>query len=167
MSYCIDANVFITVWHVTYPRKIFPTLYRAMGNKLPGNIILIKPIFDQIEPVSGRKDAQKLQQEHPVRLWLKEDMGINETPIDDKVRQKALELMAQYETDEYSKGADEKDVILIAFALLGNHAVVTLEEKQKQLPAKKSNYKIPLICQIENVECISFVELLGRCNISV
>ena len=75
--------------------------------------------------------------------------------------------MAKYETDEYSKGADEKDVTLIAFALLGNHTVVTLEEKQKQPPAKKSNYKIPLICQIENVECISFIELLGRCNISV
>ena len=167
MSYCIDANVFITVWHVTYPRKIFPTLYRAMENKLPGNLILIKPVFDEIEPVSGRKDPQKLKQEHPVRMWLKEGVAINETAIDDKVRQKALELMAKYETDEHSKGADEKDITLIAFALLGNHTIVTLEAKQKQPPAKKSNYKIPLICQIENVECISFIELLGRCNISV
>ena len=167
MSYCIDANVFITVWHVTYPRKIFPTLYRAMENKLSGNIILIKPVFDEIEPVSGKKDSQKLKQEHPVRLWLKEEMGINETAIDDKVKQMALELMAKYETDEYSRGADEKDVTLIAFALLGNHTVVTLEEKQTQPPAKKSNYKIPLICQEENVQCINFVELLGRCNIEV
>ena len=167
MSYCIDANVFITVWHITYPREIFPTLYRAMENKLSGNIILIKPVFDEIEPVSGRKDVQKLKQEHPVRLWLKEEMGIDETPIDDKVRQKALDLMAKYETDEYSKGADEKDITLIAFALLGKHTVVTLEAKQKQPPDKKSNYKIPLICQIENVECISFVDLLGRCNIEV
>ena len=167
MSYCIDANVFITVWHVTYPRKIFPTLYREMENKLSGNLILIKPVFDEIEPVSGRKEPPKLKQEHPVRMWLKEEMGINEMAIDDKVRQKALELMAKYETDEYSRGADEKDVTLIAFALLGNHTVVTLEEKQKQPPAKKSNYKIPLICQIENVQCINFVELLWRCNISV
>ena len=167
MSYCIDANVFITVWHVTYPRKIFPSLYRAMENKLLGNIILIKPVFDEIEPVSGRKETQRLKQEHPVRMWLKEDMGINETPIDDRVRQKALELMAKYETDEHSRGADEKDVTLIAFALLSNHTVVTLEEKQKQPPAKKSNYKIPLICQEENVECINFVDLLGRCNIEV
>ena len=167
MSHCIDANVFITVWHVTYPREIFPTLYREMDNKLPGNIILIKPVFDEIEPVSGRKETQRLKQEHPVRMWLKEDMGINETPIDDKVRQKALELMAKYETDEHSRGADEKDVTLIAFALLSNHTVVTLEAEQKQPPAKTSNYKISLICQIENVECISFVELLGRCNIRV
>ena len=94
-------------------------------------------------------------------------MGINETLLDDKVRQKALELMAKYETDEHSRGADEKDVTLIAFALLGNHTIVTLEEKQKQPPAKKSNYKILLICQIETIECIDFVELLGRCNIRV
>lgn len=81
MSYCIDANVFITVWHVIYPREIFPTLYRAMENKLPGNIILIKPVFDEIEPVSGRKEKAKLRKEHPVRLWLKEEMDINETAL--------------------------------------------------------------------------------------
>lgn len=75
--------------------------------------------------------------------------------------------MAKYETDEYARGADEKDVTLIAFALLGNHTVVTLEEKQKQPPAKKSNYKIPLICHLKNVECINFVDLLRRCNIEV
>ena len=167
MSYCIDANVFITVWHVTYPPAIFPTLYQEMKNTLPGKIILIKPVFDEIEPVSGKKDVQTLKKEHPVRMWLKEDMGINEMAIDDKVKQKALELMAKYETEERSKGADEKDVTLMAFALLGNHTVVTLEAEQKQPPAKKLNYKIPLICQKENVECISFVELLGRCNIKV
>ena len=167
MRYCIDANVFITVWHVTYPPNIFPTLYREMENKLPVNIILIKPVFDEIEPVSGQKDAQKSRQEHPVRLWLEKDMRIDETAIDDQVKQKALELMEKYETDERSKGADETDVTLIAFALLGNHTVVTLEEKQSQPPAKKSNYKISLICQKENVPCINFVELLGRCNITV
>ena len=167
MSYCVDADVFVTAWNVAYPKTIFPTLYREMERKLPSHIILIKPVFDEIEPVSGRKDPQKLKEQHPVRTWLKIDLGINETLIDDSVKQKGLALMNKYETDEHSKGASETDITLIAYALLHLHTVVTLEAEQKQKPAKKSNYKIPLICQEEGIKCINFVELLRQCKITV
>lgn len=167
MSYCLDADVFITAWNVTYPKSIFPTLYQEMQGKLPSQIILIKPVFDEIEPVSGRKDPQKLKEQHPIRTWLKNDLSINETPIDDSVEQKALELMNKYETDEHSKGASETDITLVSYAWLHSHTVVTLEAEQNQKPAKKSKYKIPLICREEAVECINFVELLKRCKITV
>ena len=167
MSYCVDANVFITAWNVTYPKSIFPTLYREMEGKLPNHIILIKPVFDEIEPVSGRKDPQKLKEQHPVRTWLKIDLGISETLVDDSVKQKALELMGKYETDEHTKGASETDITLIAYTSLHTHSVVTIEAVQKQKPAKKSNYKIPLICQEEGIKCINFVELLKQCKITV
>ena len=65
------------------------------------------------------------------------------------------------------KGANEADISLIAFALLKDQTVVTLEAQQNQKPNKRSNYKIPLICQEENVECIDFVELLARLKIVV
>ena len=138
-----------------------------MEGKLPENIILIKPVFDEIEPVSGKKDSQKLKEQHPVRTWLKEDLAISETPVEDSVKQNALELMGKYETDEHSKGASETDITLIAYASLHVHTVVTLEAEQNQPPVKKSNYKIPLICREEGVECINFVELLRRCRITV
>ncbi len=167
MSYCVDANVFITVWNLTYPKSVFPTMYREMEGKLHDRIILIKPVFDEIEPVSGNIDPQKLKEQHPVRTWLKNDLGISETPVDDSVKQKALELMGKYETDEHSKGASEIDITLIAYASLHAHTIVTFEAEQNQKPAKKSNYKIPLICREESVECINFVELLTRCEITV
>ena len=31
MNYCIDANVFITVWHTTYPSKIRATIKLVAG----------------------------------------------------------------------------------------------------------------------------------------
>ena len=167
MSYCLDADVFITAWNVTYPKSVFPTLYQEMQGKLPSEIILIKPIFDEIEPVSGKIDSQTLKKQHPVRTWLKNDLSINETLIDDSVEQKALELMNKYETEEHSKGASEADIKLISYALLYSHTVVTLEAEQNQKPLKKSKYKIPLICLEEAVECINFVELLKRCKITV
>ena len=168
MSYCVDTNVFITAWYVTYPPRIFPSLYREMESKLPNKIILIKPIFDEIEPISGsKKSAEELRKEHPVRFWLKEQMGIDETPIDDNVKQKSLELMSKYKTEESAKGASENDIKLIAYASIHSHTVVTLESEQKQKPNSKSNYKIPLICKIENVECIDFIEMLNQCGIKV
>ena len=169
MSYCVDANVFMTAWYKTYSPKIFPTLYQRMQEKLGGNIILIQPVFDEIEPIDNRKkkDKEKLRETHPLRMWLEEDLRIEETPLDDTVKQKALDLMVKYETDENGKGANEADISLIAFALLKDQTVVTLEAQQNQKPNKRSNYKIPLICQQENVECIDFVELLGRFKIVV
>ena len=182
MSYCVDANVFITAWYERYPKRTFPTLYRELKSKLPSQIILIKPIFDEIEPIENHKlaildkiasnedeekEQKKLLENHPVRIWLKKEMRIKETPIDGKVEMLALELEGKYETDEVSKGASPQDIKLIAFASLGNHSVVTFESEQKEPPSKKSNYKIPLICKEEKVECISFVEMLNRCDIIV
>ena len=53
MSYCVDANVFITAWHETYRRHLFPKLYHELKSKLSDQIIIIKPIFDEIEPITG------------------------------------------------------------------------------------------------------------------
>ena len=184
MNYCIDANVFITVWHTTYPRKLFPSLYQEMESKLPSKIILIKPIFDEIEPllegdrklnifdrIEGSDDGKKkkkLLENHPVRIWLKKDMRIRETLITDEVERLALELMEKYEIDNNSaKGASSEDIKLIAFASLGNHTVVTLESQQNTAPRKKSNYKIPLICAEQKVKYIGFTSLLERCSIRV
>ncbi len=167
MSYCVDANVFITAWHETYPPDVMSALYTEMENKLSSKIILIKPIFDEIEPILNKKSREQLENDHPVRLWLTEKLNIKETPIDNGVNQRALELMNKYETDEGPRGANSEDIKLIAFASLNTHKVVTLESEQEEMPKKKSNYKIPLICQQENVRCINFIGLLRECNISI
>ena len=182
MSYCIDTNVFITAWHRDYPKHIFPKLYRELKNKLLEQIIIIKPIFDEIEPITGgdkklnlfdkrtpneheKKEQQALLRSHPVRIWLKREMKIKETPITEEVEKLALELKGKYETDEILKGASSVDIKLIAFAALKNHIIVTFETHQINVPDKKSKYKIPLICEEEGVQCITFVEMLSRINI--
>lgn len=48
-----------------------------------------------------------------------------------------------------------------------NKTVVTFEREQTQKPAKKSNYKIPLICRDQEVCCINFVKMLQNLKIKV
>ena len=182
MSYCIDTNVFITAWHKDYPKHIFPKLYRELKSKLLDQIIIIKPIFDEIEPIPKgdtklnlfnkktpneheKKERQALLESHPVRIWLKKEMKIKETPITDEVERLALKLKGKYKVDEDSKGASPVDIKLIAFAALEDHIIVTLEAYQRDVPDKISNYKIPLICKEEGVQCITFIEMLHRSNI--
>ena len=167
MSYCIDANVFITARNVTYPPDVMPTLYKELETKLLNNIIFIKPIFDEIEPITGQETRETLEKDHSVRLWLQEKLQIQAIPINDDVEQLALDLMNRYETDKGPKGANSEDIKLISFASLNNHTVVTLEREQKQVPKKKSKYNIPLICQLEQVACMGFVSLLRQFNITI
>ncbi len=180
MKYCLDANVLMTAWYVTYPPETFPTLYEEMEKKLPGNIIIIKPIFDEIEPISDNnlkkllksakddeRSRKKIKEDFSLRIWIKYKLSIGEIHISDDVKQKSLSLMSKYETSNLSSGAGETDIELISYAHENTFTVVTLESRQKQKPTKQCRYKIPLICEKEGVTCIGFIDLLNKCNIIV
>ncbi|MDI6782030.1 MAG: DUF4411 family protein [bacterium] len=49
--YCVDANIFIAPRYNGYPLHIFPSLWKHLSERR-SDIILIEPIFDEIEPIS-------------------------------------------------------------------------------------------------------------------
>ena len=57
-KYCVDANVFITAWYISYPPRIFSPLWDQIAQHRT-DIVLIKSVFDEIEPIlsSDRKLA--------------------------------------------------------------------------------------------------------------
>ena len=166
MKYCIDANVFITAWHMTYPHHMFPTLYRKMEPVVRDRTVIIKPIFDEIENFSI-PEGKNPEKEKPVRTWLTDKVGIEAAAVNAQVEQLSLELQREYEIGPATKGASKQDITLIAYACLNEHTVVSLESEQHQKPQRPSKYKIPLICKEQNVECITFVDFLDECGIQV
>lgn len=145
-QYCVDANIFISTWEKDYPISVFPTLWQELS-KHRKDIILIRPIFDEIDPISS-SDQKKLSQDqkkekHPLRMWLIEN-DFNPTAIDDELEGHSLSLEKKYEISSESKGASQNDIRLVAYAAINKRTVVTLESKQQQIPNKRSNYKIPL-----------------------
>lgn len=115
-NYCVDANIFITAWNVSYPINILPSLWKEIANK-KNEIILIKPIFDEIEPISSsdnRLDIAKKRTKYPVRMWLIEN-GFTETSIDDDINKTSLKLEKEYEINDISKGAGNNDILLISY----------------------------------------------------
>jgi predicted nucleic acid-binding protein len=169
-QYCVDANVFITAWDnkLGYPIGIFPSLWRRL-TELKNRIIIIKPIFEEIEPISSSErkiSAEEKRRKYPLRAWLEEN-GFDGTPVEDSIKVASLELEKEYEVRDISKGAGPNDILLIAYAKEMKKTVVTFEAEQKQKPRKKNNYRIPLICREQKVECITFVEMLSRLNIRI
>ncbi len=166
--YCVDANIFITSWNTAYPIQVFPSLWQQIS-KHRSNIILIKPVFDEIDPISPsdqRLAKNERQDKYPLRVWM-ENNQFAATLITDATNSISLNLEKDYETNNNPKGANQNDITLIAYAKSEDKIVVTFEEKQPQLPGKKCNYKIPLICDEQQVECISFVEMLSRLGIKI
>ncbi|MCF6354106.1 MAG: DUF4411 family protein [Candidatus Polarisedimenticolaceae bacterium] len=66
------------------------------------------------------------------------------------------------EEENYTNGVGENDLFIIAIAKETNTILISEEGKQNRLPKLKSNYKIPAVCAMPevNVQCISFIELL-------
>ena len=161
-SYCLDANVLITAWHQLYPIDVFPSLWKKIsGNK--EKLILIESVFKEIEPFSGNKAENE---KYPLRMWLLNEK-FKPVPVIEEIQSEALLLEKAYETKRIGKGANETDILLIAYAKMFDKQIVSLEAQQKQHPKNKSDYKIPLICEKENVQCIDFVKLLQKLKIII
>lgn len=167
-QYCTDANIFLTAWYKSYPRHIFFSLWKQLS-EYRNEIILIKPIFDEIEPFSpsDRKlPFDKKKKKYPLRVWLEKNR-FDTTDIDDETNAVSLDLEREYKISNESKGAGQNDITLIAYAKIMGKTIVTFEAEQPQPPGKKSNYKIPLICREQDVVCIDFIKMLHHLNIRV
>ena len=64
--------------------------------------------------------------------------------------------------EQYTKGVGENDLLIISIAKENETTLVSDESRQNMLPSLKSNYKIPAVCDIPevNVGCVSFLDLL-------
>ena len=188
--YCIDANTLITAWNIHYLENVFSSLWKKLANH-KDNIILIKPIFDQIDPIL-QQDRNKTEKEkadkYPLRMWMINNQFMS-TPVGESAENRELELFSasqslphisevdieresfkletEYKIANNSKRVDEKDLKLIAYAKLNKKIIVTEEGKQPEKPKKKCNYKIPLVCDEQGVKCINFVEMLKRLDIKI
>ena len=182
--YYVDANVFITAWYRSYggyPIHIFPSLWEQMAEHRT-KIFLLDFIYNEIEP-GPLADKEK----YSLRTWLSDHSFCFDTDIltndfeftdrgsdfliiksmGDKLNKLSLEMERKYEINEPSKGAGKNDIRLIVYAKEMKQTVVTLEATQNQNPEKKTNYKIPLICQEERVPCINFIEMIAELGIRV
>ena len=166
--YCIDASAIIAAWNESHPIDVFPGLWPQLVAHRT-NMVLIKPIFDEIDPISQQDRNMRKREKtdkYPLRMWMIDNQFVA-IFVDEFIESRALELEREYQVKSNSKGVSENDLKLIAYAKLYNKTVVTEEGKQPEKPKKKCDYKIPLVCDEQGVKYINFVEMLRRLSIKV
>ncbi len=166
-SFCLDANALITPWYILYPPKIFPTLWEELA-KRRGSFIIIKPIFDEIEPYPGGHKPNTTHPDCPLRNWLiNKDFKPELNLGGNEMHNTLFALEKNYDTRRTEQGIGKNDAHLIAYAKVHGNSVVTYEEIQDNAPREKRNYKIPLVCKTEGVACITFIKMLEELGVRI
>lgn len=163
MKYCMDTSAFANPWIGVYTPPVFPGVWRELA-KAQDSMVIIKPIYDELlQKLYSVTDEQN--KEYLLHNWLSEhqfDRIVKTLPIE--VEGRFRELARKYGIkDDSSKGAGLTDIRLIAFARHTGGCVVTQEKSQlENRPKEIRNYKIPLICKDEGVDCINLLGMLKR-----
>jgi predicted nucleic acid-binding protein len=149
-----DASSMIYAWD-NYPLQQFPGLWDWMSNQINKQFLVMPSVaFDEVAhkaPECGK--------------WLRDNnlelLEINNAIIQDAMRIKNLLGIVG---DKYGGGVGENDLFIIATAWTHSAEVVTDEKWQPALPAKLENYKIPAVCDMQEVTVpwINFINYIKR-----
>jgi hypothetical protein len=152
--YCFDASSMIHAWD-NYPpgNAHFDALWEWFArNTQEQNFTISDQAFEEV----GHKvpECGAWLEVNAIKIY-------NLTPTSLFIAQKIKHLL-EIEEDNYTKGVGEKDLFIIAVAQETGAILITEEAVQSALPTLKSNYKIPAVCNMEevNVKCCNFLSLL-------
>lgn len=152
--YNFDASSMIHVWD-NYPidNQHFEALWDWFANQVDnGNFVFSETAF--------------IETNHKVPecgAWLKSyNLKIDKLSPDIIYQAQAIKTLLEIEEENYTTGVGENDILIVSNAKTSNSILITEESRQNNLPSKKSNYKIPAVCALNevSVQCINFTELL-------
>jgi hypothetical protein len=144
--YCIDTSSLLQWFVDTYPPTIFPGLQtRVEQLTAAGRLRSPKAVLDEIRP----GDDCHIWAKGQTVLFVEESVAVQRI-----VRQ----LMAtHHNATKPQKGINGADPFVIAMAKDGGaqHVVVADEH-----PGSLENRKIPFVCNIEKIRCITFQQMM-------
>lgn len=152
-----DASSIVYGWD-NYPLEIFPRLWELLAEKIADSEITMSQVsFEEVEHVSP-----------DCAVWLREQ-GITCHAVGNEIVNAAMDIKAGLGIggDAYhADGVDENDVIAIATSKVFGVTVVSDEARQPNLPANIRRYKIPAVCDMQNVQvkCVNFLDCLKGFN---
>jgi predicted nucleic acid-binding protein len=146
MIYCVDTSAWLDGWARDYPPDVFPSL----GDKLAECILAgIVRCSEEVYVELEKKDDA-------LRDWLKARKQVI-VPIDEKIQIIVAELLAAYpRLVDTHRNRSQADPFVIATAESLGGIVVTGEKPRGKLDTPK----IPDVCEVRKLRCISFLDML-------
>ena len=148
MKFCIDTSGWLDGWVRDYPHDVFPSVWKTIDEQIElGNIISAEEVYVEL----NKKDDA-------IHDWIKDRKKML-IATDEKVQNIVIELLGQYpRLVDTHKNRSQADPFVIATAECYEAIVVTGETARGKLDKPK----IPDVCQVRNISCISFLEMLRQ-----
>jgi len=152
--YSFDASSMIHAWD-NYPPENphFDSLWQWFSEQINNNNFSISAkALDEVShkiPECGE--------------WLKKNnIEVHQLTATSLATAQKIKTLLDIVEEQYTKGVGEMDLLIISIAKENEKTLVSDESKQNNLPTLKSNYKIPAVCNMDevNIKCVSFLELL-------
>lgn len=148
-----DASSIIHAWD-NYPPELFPPLWDWLGGEIVNGYLAI--------PSVALEEVEKKTPE--CAEWLKRN-SITVFPLTSEVLAESMRIkhLLGIEEDQYHpKGVGENDIFIIATARVHGFTLISDEGRQFGKPNILAKYKIPAVCELQNVTvtCINFLRLI-------
>jgi len=150
-----DASGMIHAWD-NYPIDNFPPFWEWMASEIEaGNFAISEVAFDEVKSKTPE-----------CADWLR-DRGIRKIGLSEEILQEATRVkdILGIVADAYNpKGVGENDLLIIASAAIESTVLITEEARQPNLSIKRVKFKMPAVCELEDVgvTCINIRGLIER-----
>ncbi len=146
MIYCVDTSAWLDGWARDYPPDVFPSLWDKLAEcVLAGTLKCSEEVYVELE-----------KKEDALRDWLKARKQVI-VPIDEKIQTIVAELLGAYpRLVDTHRNRSQADPFVIATAESLGAVVVTGEKPRGKLDTPK----IPDVCEVRNLRCITFLDML-------
>ena len=142
----LDASGIIHAWD-NYPIANFPPFWDWIGAEIAnGNYAICEVALDEV----GHNSPE-------CSKWLKEH-GIRKILLNEEILLQAAEIkgiLGIAAENYHADGVDENDLLIAAAAAIEADTLLTEESRQPNLPLNRSRFKIPAVCELDEVSIAS------------
>lgn len=146
MIFCVDTSAWLDGWVRDYPPDVFPSLWEKLSEYITaGTVKFSEEVYVELE----KKDDE-------IHDWLKgRKDGL--VPIDEEIQRIVSELLTQHpRLVDTHRNRSQADPFVIATAERLEGTVVTGEKPRGKLDSPK----IPDICELRQIPCVTFLQML-------
>jgi hypothetical protein len=152
MRYCVDTSGWLDGWQRHYPPDVFPSMWTKLGICVnSGEILSSEEVYLEL-----KKKSDELHD----RIQARKQMLV---PLDEPIQLRAASLLNEFpRLVDTLRGRSKADPFVIATAMERGAIVVTGEP----LTGKLDKPRIPDVCQVKQIRCITFLQMIRELKLS-
>ncbi|HKS36663.1 MAG TPA: DUF4411 family protein [Verrucomicrobiae bacterium] len=148
----MDTSGWLDGWQRHYPVDVFPSLWTKLDSVIiAGEIIATEEVYFEIKRKSD-----------DLHEWIQARKKLL-VPLDEEIQAQATLLLREFpRLVDTLRGRGKADPFVLATAIKCNAVVVTGEI----LTGKMDKPRIPDVCQVKDIRCINFLQMIRELKLT-